>query len=233
MLIPREGCVFVICDLSQIEPRCLAYLSGNWALLERIAGGESIYEAHARATMRWTGGPLKKENPDLYALAKARCIAEGTLVLTLRGYVPIEQVRVVDMVWNGNEWVHHQGVVCNGFADTIDIAGERFTSDHLIFHSEDSACQAGSISKGELAAFLAWRCTPGSDWKDLWQLAGAVVHSCAEAWRAIREVPLSRLWPRARRQLAQSQNRQNTRLQSMRSATDEANQKSQCVGEAD
>lgn len=77
MLVPRPGCVFVICDLAQIEPRCLAYLSGDWALLERIAGGESIYEAHARATMRWTGGLLKKENPELYALAKARCIGLG------------------------------------------------------------------------------------------------------------------------------------------------------------
>ena len=77
MLIPREGCVFVICDLAQIEPRCLAYLSGNWALLERIAGGESIYEAHARGTMGWKGGSLKKENPRLYGLGKARVLGLG------------------------------------------------------------------------------------------------------------------------------------------------------------
>ncbi len=77
MLIPRPGHVFVICDLSQIEPRCLAYLSGNWPLLERIAAGESIYEAHARATMGWNGGPLKRENPRLYGLAKARVLGLG------------------------------------------------------------------------------------------------------------------------------------------------------------
>jgi DNA polymerase len=69
--------VFVICDLAQIEPRCLAYLSGNWPLLERIAAGESIYEAHARATMGWSGGPLKKENPRLYGLGKARTLGLG------------------------------------------------------------------------------------------------------------------------------------------------------------
>ena len=77
MLIPRPGHVFVICDLAQIEPRCLAYLSGNWPLLERIAAGESIYEAHARATMGWSGGPLKKENPRLYGLGKARVLGLG------------------------------------------------------------------------------------------------------------------------------------------------------------
>ncbi len=77
MLIPRPGYVFVVCDLAQIEPRCLAYLSGNWPLLERIAAGESIYEAHARATMGWKGGALKKENPRLYGLAKARVLGLG------------------------------------------------------------------------------------------------------------------------------------------------------------
>jgi hypothetical protein len=36
-----------------------------------------FYEAHARATMGWTGGPLKKEGGKLYDLAKARVIALG------------------------------------------------------------------------------------------------------------------------------------------------------------
>jgi DNA polymerase len=37
----------------------------------------SAYEAHARATMGWTGGELKHENPGLYQLAKARVLALG------------------------------------------------------------------------------------------------------------------------------------------------------------
>jgi hypothetical protein len=37
----------------------------------------SPYEAHARASMGWTGGSLKKEAPQTYALAKARVLALG------------------------------------------------------------------------------------------------------------------------------------------------------------
>ena len=233
MLIPRPGHVFVICDLAQIEPRCLAYLSGNWPLLERIAAGESIYEAHARATMGWPGGPLKKENPRLYGLAKARCISEGTLVLTNHGYIPIEQVRDVDMVWDGDEWVHHQGVVCNGYAETINVAGERFTSDHLIFRSRDESTPAGRIPKGALATYLAWRKAPGSDWQDLWLLARAVGTSLSEAGLSLCALFMSRMRKGIRCRVEQSQIRQNTRLQSMRSAADEANQKSQSMGETD
>jgi DNA polymerase I-like protein with 3'-5' exonuclease and polymerase domains len=77
LFIPRPGHKFVICDLSQIEPRVLNWLCGNFALLERLKGGMSIYEAHARDTMGWTGGDLKKENPALYKAAKARVLGLG------------------------------------------------------------------------------------------------------------------------------------------------------------
>jgi DNA polymerase len=36
-----------------------------------------LYEAHARETMGWSGGSLKKEDPKLYALAKARVLGLG------------------------------------------------------------------------------------------------------------------------------------------------------------
>src|SRR5712664_785834 len=77
LIIPRPGKRMVVSDLSQIEPRVLAYLSGNWKLLNMLKDGMSIYEAHSRATMGWTGGKLKDENPEMYKLAKARILALG------------------------------------------------------------------------------------------------------------------------------------------------------------
>ena len=65
----RPGHRLVLADLSQIEPRCLAWLSGDADLLDRLRAGAPLYEAHARATMGWTGGALKKEDPRLYLLA--------------------------------------------------------------------------------------------------------------------------------------------------------------------
>ena len=76
-IVPRPGYQFVICDLSQIEPRVLAWLSGDQALLDQLATGVPLYEAHARMTMGWTGGTLKKENAGLYSLAKARVLGLG------------------------------------------------------------------------------------------------------------------------------------------------------------
>jgi DNA polymerase len=75
--VPRPGKEFIISDLSQIEPRVLAWLCGDTVLLDQLADGVPLYEAHARATMGWTGGNLKKENAELYSLAKARVLGLG------------------------------------------------------------------------------------------------------------------------------------------------------------
>lgn len=77
--IPPPGKKFLILDYSQIEPRCLNWLVGNEPMLEAIRHGYGIYEAHAKATMKWTGQPgtMKKEFPDRYKFAKMRALALG------------------------------------------------------------------------------------------------------------------------------------------------------------
>lgn len=77
MIYAPPGKYIASVDLSQIEPRVLNYLVGNHSLLRAIEGGLPIYEAHARETMGWKGGKLKKENEKLYALAKARVLGLG------------------------------------------------------------------------------------------------------------------------------------------------------------
>jgi DNA polymerase len=77
MFVSAPGKQLVIADLSQIEARVLLHLAGDKRQLEAIRNGFNVYEAHARTTMGWEGGPLKAERPDLYALAKARCLGLG------------------------------------------------------------------------------------------------------------------------------------------------------------
>lgn len=77
LVIPRPGKKMIVSDLSQIEPRVLAWLAGDVKMLDLIRSGFGPYEAHARASMNWTGGKLKDENEELYALAKARVLALG------------------------------------------------------------------------------------------------------------------------------------------------------------
>jgi DNA polymerase len=72
-----EGYTLLICDLSQIEARCICYLARDWKSLELMKGSD-VYEAHARATMGYTDPrPLKDVDKRMRQLAKARVLGLG------------------------------------------------------------------------------------------------------------------------------------------------------------
>ena len=183
LLIPRPGYRFVINDYGQIEPRITHWFAGNTEFLKRVFT-ENIYQAAAKV-MGWypdSGTDLKHESPKLYKLSKA-CLAPETLVLTDRGYKRIVDVMLTDMVWDGQAWVAHQGVVCNGERkDITAVNGERFTQDHEIHVSENLRLSAGALSAWRRASALAWRCAagPGSDRDSLRALAYGITNAIAQ-----------------------------------------------------
>lgn len=242
LLKAPPGYKFINADLSQIEPRCLAWIVQDEAMLTGLRAGMAIYEVHARATMGWTGGKLKDADKDKYALAKARvlslgygagaekfilmaanygvtlnfeeadsvvkgfraasplvcgrnglwnqlqvgmersarskenymielpsgrklryfrpsvvagltaetnngrgitrrkwwggsltenCLGGNTQVLTLgRGWVRLDSVKIDDLLWDGDSFVPHEGLVCRGIQKVILVAGIEATPDH-------------------------------------------------------------------------------------------------------
>lgn len=76
-IIAKKGRKLIIADAAQIEPRCLAWLSNDQPKLAMIRKGITPYEVHARDTMNWKGGEMKKENKELYQLAKIRVLGLG------------------------------------------------------------------------------------------------------------------------------------------------------------
>jgi DNA polymerase len=76
LIIPRPGKKMIVSDLAQIEPRVLAWLAGDWDMLDRVRAGDSVYVAHARATMGFTGEKMDKTSTE-YRLAKARVLGLG------------------------------------------------------------------------------------------------------------------------------------------------------------
>ena len=50
------------------------------------------------------------------------CVAEGTLVLTKDGLIPIECITPDAQIWDGEEWVHHEGLISKGRQHTVQIS---------------------------------------------------------------------------------------------------------------
>jgi len=77
LIVPAPHHKFIIADYAQIEARVTLFLAGDTDALEAIRAGQSVYQVHAAKTMGWGGKDLKKEDPKLYALAKARVLGLG------------------------------------------------------------------------------------------------------------------------------------------------------------
>lgn len=133
--IPRDGMKFVVADFSAIEARVLSWLAKEAWRCNAFASGEDIYCSTAS---RMFGVPVVKHgvNGELRQkgkIAELACIAEGELVLTDSGLVPIEQVTKAHRLWDGQHWVSHDGVIYKGEREVIEYEGLRATPDHLVF----------------------------------------------------------------------------------------------------
>jgi len=65
------------------------------------------------------------------------CLPEGSPILTKDdGLVPIEQITKNDLLWDGESWVTHSGVIYKGEKEVIEYAGIQATSDHLFWTSQ-------------------------------------------------------------------------------------------------
>jgi hypothetical protein len=65
-------------------------------------------------------------------LLQISCIAYNTPVLTDSGWVPIQEVRATDLVWDGEEFVAHQGLLHRGRKYVLECFGVTMTHDHRV-----------------------------------------------------------------------------------------------------
>jgi DNA polymerase I-like protein with 3'-5' exonuclease and polymerase domains len=141
-----KGFLLVDCDSSQIEARTLAWLAGQDDLVQFFEKNNAeIAAGVAKADMQFDpykimasgiyGVPVSEVTDDMRFVGKTTilgCIAEGTPVLTDRGWVAIEEVTTSDRLWDGEEWVCHQGLVQKGTKETLSLCGLWLTPDHKV-----------------------------------------------------------------------------------------------------
>lgn len=136
--IPKDGCRFLVADFSAIEARVLAWLASEEWVLEEFRGKGKIYEATASRMFHISQESIVKGNPNYEYRQKGKqatlsCIAEGQLVLTDHGLIRIENVKLHHRLWDGENWVSHEGVVYRGQREDMTYDGLTATADHLVW----------------------------------------------------------------------------------------------------
>lgn len=160
ILAPAPGNTFVVGDFASIEARGLLWLAGDMAGLEEYRRKDEADERHPDGkdptvpdTYQTLAGDSIFGKDPVTVSKKERgggkigilaCLAEGTPVLTDSGWKAIEQVNVSDKVWDGVEWVNHEGLEFRGVKQCQEVDGVWMTNDHNVLTS------SGWISAGDL-----------------------------------------------------------------------------------
>ncbi len=124
------GCVLVEFDMSNADARAVAAMSRDYEFAKRFDDGIDAHELTGRFMF---GDELYDSDPGTYRFRAKTCIAEGELVLTNRGLVPIEDITYAMKVWDGEGFVTHGGVIDQGEREVITYDGLTATQDHVVF----------------------------------------------------------------------------------------------------
>lgn len=144
--VAGKGKTLLIGDWSAIEAVILSWLAGEKWRMDVFTTHGKIYEASAAKMFKVPlesisfkdadGNTVKGKNYDLRAKGKVSelaCIAKGQLVLTQFGLVPIENIKLKHKVWDGENFVSHNGIISRGFRNTIIYGSLRATPDHRVW----------------------------------------------------------------------------------------------------
>lgn len=107
LVIPRPRTKMIASDLSQIEPRVLAWLCGNTQMLEKIRGGMSVYEAFARTTMGYEG-PKMDKSTDFYKRIKIQVLQLGYQAGWAKFIVTALKEGGLDLTADDPEWIEDE-----------------------------------------------------------------------------------------------------------------------------
>lgn len=109
------------------------YYKAMKASMLLLAAGEEISAVNAAANMN--------------KLLQISCITGDTNVLSNSGWKRLDSVNLTDLIWDGDEWVTHSGLVYQGIKEVVTLDGVRMTSDHKVL-TASGWHSAGEINNG-------------------------------------------------------------------------------------
>lgn len=132
-IIPSRGNVLVVGDYAQVEARNVLSFAGEHQRAIEFDTTDAYAELGA---MIFKHPVNKKDNPRERQIGKnglLGCLASDTQVLTDNGWKAIIAVSEDDKLWDGIEFVTHQGLAFRGNRQTLNLSGLRLTNDHLVY----------------------------------------------------------------------------------------------------
>lgn len=153
-LVRKFGWVRLFLDYSQVELRVLAWYSRDPIMVDVYLNNGDIHERTRLEVESALGVPVKRRLAKIVNFGL--CVCEGQRVLTLQnGLVPIEAVESWHLVWDGVEWVNHDGLACRGEQEVITYDGITATPCHEVYLEDGTTARLGDLESGKRKGRIA------------------------------------------------------------------------------
>lgn len=132
-----KGHVIVVADSSQIELRLNMWFCRQMDKVELLRNGGDIYKTEAATQFNIAENDVIPMQRQFGKCVQLGCIAEDTLVLVRKNgctpfYTSIQSITNEHQLWDGIEWVNHQGLLDRGVKTVINVNGAWMTPDHKV-----------------------------------------------------------------------------------------------------
>jgi DNA polymerase len=128
---------FHVCDYASVESAGLAWLTDCKRLLDVFHNGRDPYRDFGTLFYKISYDEITPAQRNICKPPCLGCLGEDTLVMTDSGWKQITKIAYSDRVWDGVEYVNHQGVVEQGVKPVIDLFGVQITPDHFVLCGEE------------------------------------------------------------------------------------------------
>ena len=182
MIQAPEGKDFAVADLASIETRVLGWIAECSGILAVYAADKDAYKEFATMMFHKPYEEVSKHERNLAKPPVLGCFAASTRILTRRGWVPIVSVREDDLLWDGTEWVSHDGVLYQGKKEVVDFNGVQATPDHLILMEDETWTPVSEIVEpkiiGKEPTYDVLNCGPRNRYTILTDKGPVIAHNC-------------------------------------------------------
>lgn len=146
-MVAGEGRTFIAGDYAGIQARVVLALAQQFDKVELMKNGADVYVDMACDMYPSLDRPRDKAELDVFKkvhdkerqqgkAAVLGCFAADTPVLTSRGFIPIVDVLTTDRLWDGKEWVTHDGLLRQGWKKVLTTMGTKATPEHPVLCGE-------------------------------------------------------------------------------------------------